>query len=38
MWLCSISDQREGGGYNTPVAEPATLKSISDQREGGGYN
>ncbi|VVH61844.1 hypothetical protein BSPWISOX_171 [uncultured Gammaproteobacteria bacterium] len=34
----SISDQREGGGYNTIAGRTRIIFSISDQREGGGYN
>ncbi len=36
--LISISDQREGGGYNIFYTVNNVHLSISDQREGGGYN
>ena len=38
MALHSISDQREGGGYNHYEVIDEVTGSISDQREGGGYN
>jgi hypothetical protein len=34
----SISDQREGGVYNTKMSATVVASSISDQREGGVYN
>ncbi|CAC9561020.1 hypothetical protein [uncultured Gammaproteobacteria bacterium] len=38
LTILSISDQREGGGYNPVAATTQITESISDQREGGGYN
>ncbi len=36
--ILSISDQREGGVYNTTRRNGTPEWSISDQREGGVYN
>ncbi|SHN93132.1 hypothetical protein BCLUESOX_341 [bacterium endosymbiont of Bathymodiolus sp. 5 South] len=36
--MASISDQREGGVYNSVHTIASSRQSISDQREGGVYN